>query len=493
MNLIYFVILFLPQIIEGRVNDKDEFLTNMRILQGYNNHLYQSMTSAYNDNLQKIYGVSLGGWLVTEPWITPTLYENVQNVYVRPMPIDEYTLTASLGKELAQEYLQSHWDDFYTEDDFEEIANLGLNLVRIPIGYWAFGLLDDDPYVQGQEQYLDKAIDWADSHNLKVQVGIHGMPGSQNGFDNSGLSTATPTWLEIPENMDLTYKVVNYVLDKYGNQPTVHSIQLVNEPFGLRLDKQKLIDFYIYCLDLAIEKNILAKLVFHDAFLNIEAWKNFPGEFVLDHHLYEIFSEWQLRLTVDEHLESIRKQGESIEKSGHRSIVGEFSGALTDCTKYINGVGRGSRWEGTFESSYNGSCIGHNDPDHNLFKEDVMRFLEEQFYTYEEKGSGWIFWCWKTESTLDWDMRRLNMFEMLPYPLFRFSYMNDQQNFISLYIGLGNNNSTTIQDGNLTAQTNVTGSKTNPSKTKNETTIIDIELNVFEYILITLLLFIRFW
>ena len=37
------------------------------------------MPSVYDDKLQKIYGVSLGGWLVTEPWITPSLYENAVN------------------------------------------------------------------------------------------------------------------------------------------------------------------------------------------------------------------------------------------------------------------------------------------------------------------------------------------------------------------------------------------------------------------------------
>ncbi|KAK6887439.1 Glucan 1,3-beta-glucosidase 1 [Candida tropicalis] len=487
MNLVHLVILFLPQMAICRVNDKDEFLSATFILQGYFNNSYQSMSSVYEDELQKIYGVSLGGWLVTEPWITPTLYENVQNIYVRPMPVDEYTLTATLGKDIALEYLQPHWEDFYSEDDFEEIANLGLNLVRIPIGYWAFGLLEDDPFVQGQEEYLDKAIVWATNHNLKVQVGIHGMPGSQNGFDNSGHSTATPSWLEVPENMELTYEVVNYVLDKYGNHSTVHSIQLVNEPMGLILNKEKLMNFYTYCLDQVVEKNIQAKLVFHDAFLNIEAWKNFPGEYILDHHLYEIFSEWQITLSVEQHLDTIRRQGESIERSGQRSIVGEFSGALTDCTKYINGVGKGSRWEGTFESRQNGSCLGRDDPNHNWFKEDVMKFLQEQFYVYEEKGSGWIFWCWKTESTLDWDMQRLNMLEMLPDPLFRFAHMNNEQNFTSSNINIDNNSSR--ED----SQFNVTEAKITKTRTKNETIITDTELSVFEYFLITLLLFFRFW
>lgn len=36
-----------------------------------------------------------------------------------------------------------------TEEDFQYIQDAGLNTVRIPIGYWAFDLLDE-PYVQGQ-------------------------------------------------------------------------------------------------------------------------------------------------------------------------------------------------------------------------------------------------------------------------------------------------------------------------------------------------------
>ena len=116
-----------------------------------------------------------------------------------------------------------------------------------------------------------------------------------------------------------------------------------------------------------------------------------------------------------------------------------------------------------------------------------MKFLQEQFYVYEEKGSGWIFWCWKTESTLDWDMQRLNMLEMLPDPLFRFAHMNNEQNFTSLNINIDNNSS------RKDSQFNVTEAKTTKTRTKNETTITDIELSVFEYFLITLLLFFRFW
>jgi glucan 1,3-beta-glucosidase len=40
--------------------------------------------------------------------------------------------------------------------------------------------------LQGQAEYLDRAIGWARKYNVKVILDLHGAPGSQNGFDNSG-------------------------------------------------------------------------------------------------------------------------------------------------------------------------------------------------------------------------------------------------------------------------------------------------------------------
>ncbi len=62
----------------------------------------------------------------------------------------------------------------------------GLNHVRLPIGFWAYDVSGGEPYIQGQAEYLDRAIGWAGNHGLKVLIDLHGAPGSQNGFDNSG-------------------------------------------------------------------------------------------------------------------------------------------------------------------------------------------------------------------------------------------------------------------------------------------------------------------
>lgn len=113
----------------------------------------------------------MGGWLVLEPWITPSLFEPWAK---GGGVVDEYTFSGVLGKAAAQNRLEQHWSSFITEGDFKEIASVGLNHVRIPVGYWALHPGPDDPYVQGQLPYLDKSIQWARNAGLKVMLDLHG-------------------------------------------------------------------------------------------------------------------------------------------------------------------------------------------------------------------------------------------------------------------------------------------------------------------------------
>ena len=46
-----------------------------------------------------------------------------------------------------------------------------------------------EPYIgctDGALDYVDKLLDWAEKYGLSVLLDIHGVKGSQNGFDNSG-------------------------------------------------------------------------------------------------------------------------------------------------------------------------------------------------------------------------------------------------------------------------------------------------------------------
>ena len=54
---------------------------------------------------EKVRGVNIGGWLVLEPWITPSIFQKVdQSLGI----VDELTLTEKLGSEAALNILRPH-------------------------------------------------------------------------------------------------------------------------------------------------------------------------------------------------------------------------------------------------------------------------------------------------------------------------------------------------------------------------------------------------
>ncbi|KAI7151717.1 hypothetical protein KC316_g14929, partial [Hortaea werneckii] len=155
-------------------------------------------------------GVNLGGWLVTEPWMTPSLFEDTDTE-------DEWHLCAQLGKDQCLETLQDHWENFYTRDDLVAIKRAGLNSIRIPLGYWAVDLEDYEPYVKGQYPYLIRAVQWAQELDLTVFLDIHGAPGSQNGYSGSGLVDEV-TFQSNQSNADRTLKVLRNLTEEFSKE-----------------------------------------------------------------------------------------------------------------------------------------------------------------------------------------------------------------------------------------------------------------------------------
>ncbi|CCH58769.1 hypothetical protein TBLA_0A09860 [Henningerozyma blattae CBS 6284] len=379
-----------------------------------------------------IRGVNIGGWLVLEPYITPSLFERFRENPFNDdgIPVDEFHYCKYLGYDEAKSRLINHWDTFYTEQDFKDIADKGLNLVRIPIGYWAFKKRDLDPFVTGyQEKYLDNAIEWSKKYGLKVWVDLHGAAGSQNGFDNSGLRDHLEFLND--DNLDVTLQALKYILEKYSREEfldTVVGIELINEPLGGVIDMQK---YKTQFLDVAYDylRHTLKRnqiIVIHDTFLPNEYWDDFwtlkqdHWGVVIDHHRYEAFNYGDLTSPIEMKVRTACAWGLSSIKDTHWSITGEFSAALTDCTKWLNGVGRGARYDGTLASNYApiGSCKPFNDISQYTpeMRTNTRKFVEAQLDAFEMR-EGWIIWCYKTESSIEWDLKRLIEYDLFPQPI----------------------------------------------------------------------------
>lgn len=394
--------------------------------------LIKKSNSRWDYSCNTIYGINVGGWLVLEPYITPSLFEAFGGDD-STKPTDEYHFCEAYGKEKALEVLEDHWSTWITEEDFEEMASYGLNFVRIPIGYWAFQQLDDDPYVSGQAKYLEKALGWCKTYGLKAWIDLHGVPGSQNGFDNSGLRDQID-WQSTQTNIDLTLSVLKeiskrYSADEYSD--VVIGIQLVNEPLGPSLDMNKLWAYYSDGYSLVREYGDVP-VILHDAFyqfdgrwdhvlnteLNPEIW-----DVIMDHHHYQIFSAGELQRSVDEHVNYACNVGSWEANEYHYALCGEWTAALTDCAKWLNGMNRGARYDATYDNSdYIGSCDHLFTADYSYFQDETVRsnyrkYVEAQMDAYTHgKMNGWVFWCWKTENLIEWDFQKLIALNIIPQP-----------------------------------------------------------------------------
>lgn len=167
--------------------------------------------------LAQIKGVNLGGWLVSEKWMTPSVYGGTDAT-------DEWTLCERLGKVQCAKTLGKHWNTFINRTDFQDISNAGLNTVRIPIGYWAVDLLDFEPYVAGQFSYLRQAVEWARDLGLGVVISLHGAPGSQNGQSNSGYAEGLQ-FARNSSNVDRTLKVITNFTEEFSQQKYNGAVQ----------------------------------------------------------------------------------------------------------------------------------------------------------------------------------------------------------------------------------------------------------------------------
>ncbi|KAH6917044.1 exo-beta-1,3-glucanase [Coprinopsis sp. MPI-PUGE-AT-0042] len=374
----------------------------------------QQSTWGFPYDSQKVRGVNLGGWLVLEPWITPSLFDNTGDDRI----IDEWTYGLYQDKNVAYNALKQHWDTWITEDDFRDIAAAGLNHVRLPIGYWAFEVADGEPYIQGQLDYLDRATTWASKYNLKVIVDLHGAPGSQNGFDNSGQKMDYPTWHTAQSNVDRTNAVLKTIAGKYKDLTGfVPAIAPLNEPAGffgqdvLDVTRQYWEDSYNnirfpYDSDPTQQSNTV--VIIHDAFQPLSSWNGFlpyASGLMIDTHIYNMFDNAKIAWSEDQHIQAMCARASDMSAAGMWTLVGEWTPARTDCAKYLNGRGIGSRYEGTYPGSTRvGSCAGFTGSASGFsdsYKTFLRKFWEAQVTTYE-KGVGWMQWTWKAEQADDW-------------------------------------------------------------------------------------------
>ncbi len=348
----------------------------------------------------KVRGVNLGGWFVLESWMSPELFDGIDDAH------DETTWI--INNPNAEADLIEHWETFITEEDFQFLSEIGIDYIRLPIPWWMWGdtAYEDELLPHNQDgvitykdysvtyinsvYYIDQAMTWAEEYGIDVLVDLHTAPGGQNGFDNGGLSGVNE--FAKPEHVNQTLFKIRDMVQHFNQFDSFWGFELLNEPgWGVPLDVLQ--EFYVNGYNIIRAYNPDVWVGMHDGFRSymenewtefFESTENNFEKVFFDIHLYHVFGEWT-DFDIFDHIEWVKVEDF---KAVHRwdgivpVIVGEWSGGLPVVL-----------YEGLdFESG----------------AEMKEAFLSAQFNVFEG-GFGHFFWNYQIlqGSHMEWDIVRL--------------------------------------------------------------------------------------
>ncbi len=218
-------------------------------------------------------GINLGGWIIPERWMSPSLFAGTDAV-------DLYSL---LGRSDGMSRYQKHLDEWITEKDFAWLAEHNIQLLRLPVGFWA---VSSDKHYPDISSTVDWAFAMAKKYHMQLLLDFHGAKGSQNGHDHSGRIGAVSWW----QQQKHAHETLIALARRYGKEPVLWGIELINEPaIGLRYFS--LLHFYRRAYrDLREVLPAGTKIVFHDGFMPLllsgALWPRQSHPVVMDMHLY---------------------------------------------------------------------------------------------------------------------------------------------------------------------------------------------------------------
>lgn len=335
-----------------------------------------------------MHGVNLAGWLVLEPWVTPSLFAGTG-------AFDEASLAACTNAQQLLGLLKRHRDTFIDERDFLNMAQRGFDAVRLQIPWFVFGEAGPLPGpLPGCLDYVDKAFDWAEAAGIDVLLDLALAPGDDPAQHSSFFG-------DVATFKNARLDTLAALCTRYAERSNFMGIEPIGEVHGRARKGLSVIEgvpphvlrnFYREAYEVVRESSGPdIAVVLHDAGLP-GAWRTFMApEYYqnvwLDCHLYH-------------HTEALNASGPSgvrrlvnasisylelAKKSGLPVMVGEWSAALPLADAGMTPEGRGA-----LERVYSAG--------------QMSAFVQ---------CKGWFFQTWKTEGRLSsWDARvALSSFE----------------------------------------------------------------------------------
>lgn len=311
-------------------------------------------------------GVNLGGWLVLERWMTPS-------VFAGTAAKNEFELAQTIG---GVQKIKQHQRSFISEADFRYIKQAGIDAIRLPVGFW---VLEGYYAYASAKNRLDWAFAMAKKYDLQVLLCLHAAPGPQNSNDHSGSGRPGKTQWYTQINRHMTRQVLLEFAARYGRHSHLWGIEVMNEPEvdGFYHAAQML--WWVRRTTRALQRNLpeRVRIIASDCY-QPAWWSGKIGASTLDIHHYQCFSPNDIHKTsYAEHRETLKLSAARYARYRQQQpiVIGEWSATLPKNVRTNQAAGV---------------------------------FLADQLQMILPLADAWFFWSYKTEHGGSWNFRWLN-------------------------------------------------------------------------------------
>ena len=185
-------------------------------------------------------GTNFGGWGIMEDWFCPYTSPAGEEIMFQK-------LVERFGLEKTHALMQQYRANWITEIDYQNVAELGMNVIRLPIWYRNFQSDDNGTWYRDANgdidlRELDEVVAMCKKYGLYLIIDLHGLPGYQNDYDHCGKSKSMSLFDSTEQGARYRAVVKDFwvtLATRYKDEPTVAMYDLMNEPLGTNITIDK--------------------------------------------------------------------------------------------------------------------------------------------------------------------------------------------------------------------------------------------------------------
>ena len=185
-------------------------------------------------------GTNFGGWGIMEDWFCPfTDPAGEDNAYE--------ALVSRFGVEKTHELFKTYRSNWITEIDYKNVADLGMNVIRLP--FWYRNLQSDSNGTWYRDENgeidfseFDGVVKMCKKYGIYLILDLHGLPGYQNDYDHCGRSKNMSLFDDTDAGRrfrEVSLELWVEIAKHYANEPTIVMYDLMNEPLGTNITRDK--------------------------------------------------------------------------------------------------------------------------------------------------------------------------------------------------------------------------------------------------------------